>query len=145
MIRSAILARGAQIAPDAQVASYFASQPQLYADLSRIISEGWNANGGNSAAVQDMLGQYLGNNSFEDFGRRTDTRMNPFSSPSRQAFTPAMSVEQVLGIPVSVPIPPELQAPPRGMDPGVFTGGQAPLPNLQNVGNGGGWKVIGVQ
>ncbi len=144
MIRSAILARGAQIAPDAQVASYFASQPQLYADLSRIVSEGWNNNGGNAAAVQTMLGDYLGNGSFEKFGGRTDTRMNPFSAETHQAFSPAMTVEQVLGIPASIPIPPELQAPPRGMDPNVFTGGQAPLPNLQNVGNGG-WKVIGVQ
>lgn len=138
MLRSAISSRGAQIAPDALLAPYFSSQPELYSNLAQVAGQAWDQSGGNAGFVQDQISRYLGDANFEDFD---DNPVSP--TADLEAF-----IANMRGEGTRIPIPPELQM-PRGGAPSIPPGAKAPLPNLQNVGNGGApagaWKVIGVQ
>lgn len=136
MIRAAVTSRGAAIDPTAPIAGYFSTQPELYANMAQLVQHAWDNGGGNAAAVQALLAQYLDGQDFSKFGQRTDSRLNPMSDPAYTKITPKVDLATLLGGAAQQP----------GINPEVFTGGgQPPLPNRQNVGNGNGWRVLGVQ
>lgn len=138
IIRNALLARNARIDAEAPLASYFARQPQMFTDLQQLVAQGWAMNGGNAPAVQELLGQYLGNTDLSNMG----------ADPFRPAADARAIIASRSGQGQAVPTTPEMRAPGAApaapIDPAIFTGGSsAPLPNLQNVGNG--WRFIGVE
>lgn len=146
MVLNAILAQGAQIPRDDKggysmgAAQYLSGQPELYADMSRLIDEAYRLSGGRASAVQDALSQYLNGMDFTNFrgregegwfdGAPRDT-FNPMQRPDLESLM--LQIQQMYG--------------PGAVNPEIFTGGgQGALPNLQNVGNGNGsWQIIGVE
>lgn len=132
MIRSAITSRGAALDPKMPVAAYFNPQPDLYANLARLVQHGWDTGGGNAAAVQALLAQYLEGQDFSKFGTpNAGIPYVPFTGNDHQLITPKIDINALLGA-----------AQPAGVDPTLFTGGAHPaLPSRQNVGNSGGWGI----
>lgn len=142
MVLNAILAHGAQIPRNDKggystgAAQYLSGQPELYADMSRLIDEAYRLSGGRASAVQDALSQYLTGMDFTKFrGREGEGWMD---GPPRDVFNPMqrpdleslmLSIQQMYG--------------PGAVNPEIFTGGaEGGLPNLQNVGNDGGWGNV---
>lgn len=130
MMRDAIRARGGNIpmSPDGKtvspVSQYLAAQPEIYADLSKLIGEGWSTSGGNSAVVQNLLAQYLANSDFKDFGTEMDNPGLFTGGTIKKIQRP--DIDSILKT---------LQG-ANLIDPTIMTGGaQPPLPNRQNVGS----------
>ena len=130
-LRDAILSRGGNYDTSTMMpAQYLSGQPELYADMSRLIDEAYKSSGGRASAVQDALSQYLQGADFTNFyqpgGMVSGPKYNPIARPDIEAI-----LQQIAG---------------QGIDPSIFTeGGEGDLQNLQNVGNAGGWKIIGVE
>jgi len=130
-LRDAIMSRGGTYDQNTMMpAQYLSGQPELYADMSQIIDEAYRASGGRASAVQDALARYLSETDFTNFyepGGWGGPKYNPVTRPDMQAVLQMIQGQQ-------------------GIAPEIFTeGGDADLPNLQNVGNGGAWKIIGVE
>lgn len=136
-MRAALSTRGA-VMQNGETAvdpgQYLQPQPEIYADLSRLIDEAYSRSGGRASAVQDALSQYLMNMDFTGFGQPLNgDDYIPFNEKPR----PPMQRPNLDEL-INTLYP--------GVSPQVFTeGGNTPLPNRQNVGNGGGWRVIGVE
>lgn len=137
-IREAILSRGAEFDISNELPSqYLSGQPDLYANMSRLIDEAYRSSGGRASAVQDALGQYLNGVSFSNF--RTPASGGVFGVGGHPA-----QYNQIEGLPDIQTIIDQLGT---GIQPEIFTeGGNEDLPNLQNVGNANGqWKILEVR
>jgi len=146
MVLNAILAQGAQIPKNDEgdysmgAAAYLSGQPEIYADMSRLIDEAYRLSGGRASAVQDALSQYLSGADFSNFRQRKGEGM--FNGAPRDVFNPIQrpDLESIMSAIQ------QMYGQGAGISPEIFTeGGDGDLQNLQNVGNTGGWQVIGVE
>lgn len=146
MIQNALLAQGAEL-PAVEgrrpnPAEFLSAQPELYQDMSTVIDNAYRLSGGRASAVQDALSQYLNGMDFTNFGKTAPNGVFTGWFDGKDGGTP---LAQPLARPdVNAVIQKIMQQYGQGIDPTIFTeGGDAGLPNLQNVGNGG-WNIIPV-
>lgn len=144
-MRSALMTRGGNMMNGETAidpGQFLQPQPELYADMSRLIDEAYSHSGGRASAVQDALAQYLDGTDFSNFGTpNPGVPFVPFTGNNHQLVKPKVDVQSIIE-----QLYPQAGAQPQGISPNIFTEGGSPaLPNRQNVGTGSGWKVLGVQ